>query len=36
MGWDKAREMILAKQKKLGIIPKNTKLTERIPQIPAW
>jgi arylsulfatase len=36
MGWDKAREMILAKQKELGIVPKNTKLTERIPEIPAW
>jgi len=36
MGWDKAREMILAKQKELGIIPANTKLTERIPEIPAW
>ena len=36
MGWDKAREMILEKQKKLGIIPANTKLTERIDQIPAW
>ena len=36
MGWDKAREMILEKQKELGIVPKNTKLTERIPEIPAW
>ncbi len=36
MGWDKAREQILANQKKLGIIPKNTKLTERIPEIVAW
>jgi arylsulfatase len=36
MGWDKAREMILANQKKLGIIPPDTKLTERIPEIPAW
>jgi arylsulfatase len=36
MGWDKAREMILAKQKELGIVPRNTKLTERIPEIPAW
>ncbi len=35
-GWDKAREMILANQKKLGVVPKNTKLTERIPEIPAW
>ncbi|MBW2491454.1 MAG: sulfatase-like hydrolase/transferase, partial [Deltaproteobacteria bacterium] len=31
-----AREMILARQKKLGIVPANTKLTERIEQIPAW
>ena len=36
MGWDKAREMIIAKQLKLGIIPSGTKLTERIPEIPAW
>jgi len=36
MGWDKAREMILKNQKKLGIVPADTKLTERIDQIPAW
>ena len=36
MGWDKAREMILENQKRLGIIPKGTKLTERIDEIPAW
>lgn len=36
MGWDKAREIILAKQKKLGIIPENTQLTQRIKDIPAW
>jgi arylsulfatase len=36
MGWDKAREMILANQKRLGVVPQNTKLTERIPQIDAW
>ena len=36
MGWDKARELILANQKKLGIVPENTKLTERIDEIPAW
>jgi arylsulfatase A-like enzyme len=36
MGWDKARDMILARQKRLGIIPANTKLTERIKEIPAW
>jgi arylsulfatase len=36
MGWDKAREMILENQKRLGIIPNGTKLTERIDEIPAW
>ncbi|MBW2508312.1 MAG: arylsulfatase [Deltaproteobacteria bacterium] len=36
MGWDEAREKILARQKKLGIVPQNTKLTERIDVIPAW
>ena len=30
MCWDKARETILANQKKLGIVPANTKLTDRI------
>jgi arylsulfatase len=36
MGWDKAREQILARQKELGIIPANTELTDRIDEIPAW
>jgi arylsulfatase A-like enzyme len=36
MGWDRAREMILEKQKKLGIVPADAKLTERIADIPAW
>jgi arylsulfatase len=36
MGWDKAREIILENQKRLGIVPQNTKLTKRIPQIKAW
>ncbi len=36
MGWDAAREQILANQKRLGIVPENTKLTDRIPEIPAW
>jgi arylsulfatase len=36
MGWDAAREQILANQKRLGIIPADTKLTERIDEIPAW
>ncbi len=36
MGWDEAREQIIKQQKELGIIPKNTQLTERIDAIPAW
>lgn len=36
MGWDKAREEIIANQKALGIVPQNTQLTERIDVIPAW
>ncbi len=36
MGWDRAREQILANQKRLGIVPPNTRLTERIEEIPAW
>ncbi len=36
MGWDKAREVIFANQKRLGVVPKNTKLTKRIPEIKAW
>jgi len=36
MGWDAAREQILAQQKKLGVVPPNTRLSERIPEIPAW
>ena len=35
-GWDKVREETLARQKKLGIVPADTKLTERHPEIPAW
>jgi arylsulfatase A-like enzyme len=35
-GWDKVREETLARQKKLGIVPVNTKLTERTRGLPAW
>jgi arylsulfatase A-like enzyme len=35
-GWDKVREETLARQKQLGIVPQDTKLTERPSQIPAW
>jgi arylsulfatase len=36
MGWDKLREQTFAKQKELGIIPQNAKLTPRPKEIPAW
>ena len=35
-GWDKLREEIFARQKKLGVIPANTKLTPRPVEMPAW
>jgi arylsulfatase len=35
-GWDKLREETFARQKKLGVIPKDCKLTERHKEIPAW
>ncbi len=35
-GWDKVREETFARQKAAGIIPANTKLTERSTGIPAW
>ena len=35
-GWDKVREETLARQKRLGVVPQDTKLTERSAGIPAW
>ena len=35
-GWDKLREGTFARQKKLGVIPANAKLTPRDPAFPAW
>jgi arylsulfatase A-like enzyme len=35
-GWDKLREEIFARQKKLSVIPQDCQLTERHPEIPAW
>ncbi len=35
-GWDKLREETFARQKKLGVIPADTKLTPRPAEIPAW
>ncbi|NMV28614.1 sulfatase-like hydrolase/transferase, partial [Vibrio parahaemolyticus] len=36
MGWDKYREEVFARQKKMGIIPQNTQLTARPKEIEAW
>ena len=35
-GWDEYRERTFKKQKELGIIPDNTKLTPRPASLPAW
>jgi arylsulfatase A-like enzyme len=35
-GWDKLREEIFARQKKLGVVPESAKLTARPKEIPAW
>ena len=35
-GWDKQREETFARQKEMGIIPKDAKFTERSAGIPAW
>jgi len=36
MGWDNAREIIHASQLEMGIKPRGTDLSPRIPAIPAW
>src|SRR5712664_3722038 len=35
-GWDKLREEILVRQKKLGVVPDDCDLTVRPQEIPAW
>jgi arylsulfatase A-like enzyme len=35
-GWDKLREETIARQKKLGVIPADCKLTARHSEIPSW
>jgi arylsulfatase len=35
-GWDKYREHTLERQKKRGVVPRDTKLTERSKGLPAW
>ena len=36
MGWDVYREQTFARQKKLGVVPANAKLTTRPEELPAW
>jgi arylsulfatase A-like enzyme len=36
MGWDKYREETIERQKRLGVVPANAKLTERSAGLPAW
>src|ERR1035437_3968234 len=36
MGWDRYRELVLARQKQLGVVPADTVLTPRPAEIPAW
>jgi arylsulfatase len=36
MGWDRYREVTLERQKKLGVVPPETKLTPRPESLPAW
>jgi arylsulfatase A-like enzyme len=36
MGWDEYREETLERQKKLGVVPPDTKLTMRSAGLPAW
>ena len=35
-GWDRLREEIFARQKRLGVIPQDCQLTQRPKEIPAW
>ena len=35
-GWETLREQILARQKKLGVVPSDAQLTPRHEQIPEW
>ena len=35
-GWDALREEIFARQKKLGVVPKDCRLSPRPKEVPAW
>jgi arylsulfatase A-like enzyme len=36
MGWDRYREITLEREKKIGVVPPDTKLTPRPDSLPAW
>ncbi|HXD34833.1 MAG TPA: arylsulfatase [Pyrinomonadaceae bacterium] len=36
MGWDEYRKLVFERQKKLRVIPPDTVLTPRPPELPAW
>ena len=36
MGWDRYRELVFERQKKLGVVPSDAKLTPRPDAFPAW
>jgi len=36
MGWEKLREQTFARQKELGVIPANAKLSRHDPDVPRW
>jgi arylsulfatase A-like enzyme len=36
IGWDRYREVTMERQKKLGVVPPDTKLTPRPESLPAW
>jgi len=35
-GWDALRDEVFARQKKLGVVPRNAELTKRPKEIPSW
>ncbi|MCD6727005.1 MAG: arylsulfatase [Solirubrobacteraceae bacterium] len=35
-GWDAYRERVFARQKELGIVPRNAELSRHDPDVPAW
>ena len=36
IGWDEYRRLVIERQKTLGVVPADTVLTPRPPEIPAW